>query len=139
MELLKGLIVGAFSFSKNGAYCAIGTKKNTKVYIYEIKTFNDLNTWTIIQEISDHTQTIAEIDWSVDEKIITASHDRSVFVWRKNNQKWDKMLVNIDVKLSVLACKWAQSCKKFALGSCPNTLILGYYNPEIKGWVASVK
>jgi len=49
------------------------------------------------------------------------------------------MLVNIDVKLSVMACKWAPSCKKFALGSCPNTLILGFYNSSIKCWTAVIK
>lgn len=49
------------------------------------------------------------------------------------------MLVNIDVRLSVMACKWAPNCKKFALAALPNSLIIGYYNPELKGWVASVK
>jgi len=39
------------------------------------------------------------------------------------------MLVNIDVKLSVLACKWAPSSRKFALGSCPSTLTLCYFSP----------
>lgn len=78
--------------------------------------------------MTDHTQTISEIDWSVDEKILTASHDRSVFVWRRNVNKWDKMLVSINVKLSVMACKWGASCKKFALGSCPSSLIIGFYS-----------
>jgi hypothetical protein len=58
--------ISACSFSKNGLYCAIGTRKNFKVYIFEIKTFNDIDSWNIIQEMSDHTQSIAEIDWSLD-------------------------------------------------------------------------
>lgn len=49
------------------------------------------------------------------------------------------MLVNIDVRLSVMGCKWAQSCKKFALASLPTSLIIGYYNPEEKAWTAAVK
>lgn len=92
-----------------------------------------------MQEITDHTQTVSEIDWSIDEKILTVSHDRSIFVWKKNAKKWDKMMVNIDAKLSVMACKWAPSCKKFAIGACPNTLIIGYYNVEINCWTAIVK
>ena len=49
------------------------------------------------------------------------------------------MLVNIDVRLSIMACKWAQSCKKFALASLPTSLIIGYYSPELKAWTAVVK
>lgn len=39
------------------------------------------------------------------------------------------MLVKIDIKLAIMACKWAPSCKKFALGSCPNTVTIGFYSP----------
>lgn len=138
-DLLEENGVSALAFSKNGAYCAIATKKNAKVYVFEIKTFNDINTWIILQELSDHHQTISDIDWSVDEKILTVSHDRSVYVWKKNNQNWEKMLVNIDAKLSILACKWAPSCKKFALAACPTSLIFGYYNVETTCWTGLVR
>lgn len=87
-DLLEENGVSALAFSKNGLYCAIATKNNTKVYVLEIKTFNDINTWIILQELSDHHQTISDIDWSVDEKILTVSHDRSVYVWKKNHQNW---------------------------------------------------
>lgn len=60
-------------------------------------------------------------------------------MWRKNQAKWDKMLVNIDVKLSVLACRWAPSCRKFALGSCPSSLTFCYFSPEANCWAAAVK
>jgi WD40 repeat protein len=49
------------------------------------------------------------------------------------------MFVNIDVRLSAMACKWALSCKKFAVAALPTSLIIGYYSPEVKGWTASVK
>jgi WD40 repeat protein len=97
--------------------------------IYEIKTFNEINSWKLLQEIKEHHQTVSDIDWSVDEKLLTVSHDRSVFVWRKNNDKWEKMFVNIDVRLSAMACKWALSCKKFAIAALPTSLIVGYYSP----------
>lgn len=87
-DLLQENGISALSFSKNGMYCAIGTKKNYVVYVFEIKVFNDINSWVILQKFTDHTQTVSDIDWSVDEKILTVSHDRSVYVWKKNNQKW---------------------------------------------------
>jgi len=49
------------------------------------------------------------------------------------------MLVNIDVRLSVMACKWAPSCKKFAIAALPTSLIIGYYNTVEKVWTAAVK
>lgn len=56
-----------------------------------------------------------------------------------NNKKWEKMLVTIDVRLSILACKWAPSCKKFALAACPTSLIVGFYNTESLSWTALAK
>ena len=38
------------------------------------------------------------------------------------------MLVNIDIKLSILCAKWAPSAKKFALGSSCRTVSIGFYN-----------
>lgn len=49
------------------------------------------------------------------------------------------MLANIDVRLSILSCKWAASCKKFALAACPTSLFVCYYNLEAACWTALVK
>jgi len=49
------------------------------------------------------------------------------------------MLVNIDIKLSILAARWAPSNKKFSLGASCSTLALGYYNSEEKCWLISTR
>ncbi len=88
-----------------------------------------MDSWQLLQELKEHSQTISDIDWSQDNKIVTSSHDRSVVVWKgSNNNHWEKMLVNIDIKLSILVAKWAPSCQKFALGSTCNTLAISYYS-----------
>lgn len=33
-DLLQDNGISALSFSKNGMYCAVGTKKNTSVYLF---------------------------------------------------------------------------------------------------------
>ncbi len=38
------------------------------------------------------------------------------------------MLVNIDIKLSILVSKWAPTGKKIGLGSSCNTLAIAFYN-----------
>ena len=88
----------------------------------------------------EQTQTISEVDWGKDDKIIAGSHDRSVFIYRRaGNNKWEKMLVNIDIKLSILCAKWAPSAKKFGLGASCRSLALGFYNIESSCWTVSVR
>lgn len=83
----------------------------------------------MLQTFHDQIQPISEIDWAKDDKIISGSHDRSAFIYKKSgNNQWQKMLVNIDIKLSILCAKWAPSAKKFALGSSCNNIALGFYN-----------
>ncbi len=122
-------------FSHKTDFCAIATKKDHTVHVYRIGTLNNINSWTLLQDLKDHTQTVAGVDWTADNKILTSSHDRSVFVWQQvSDSKWERMLVNIDVKLSILVSKWAPNGKKFALGSSCNSLALGFFNSSLKCW-----
>lgn len=121
--------ISALAFSLDAAYCALATKEDHTVRLYRVTNLTQVDTWTLLQEFTEHTQTISDIDWATDRKIITSSHDRSVVVWRQlSDVKWEKMLVNIDIKLSILVSRWAPSAKKFALGSTCNTLAVSYFN-----------
>ena len=116
-------------FSPKADYCAIATKKDHTAHIYKVNKLTDINSWTLLQDMKDHTQTIGDIHWASDNKIITSSHDRSVFAWKQvSDTKWERMLVNIDIKLSIIVSRWAPSAKKFALGSTCNTIALGFFN-----------
>lgn len=110
------------------------------MHLYRVRTLNDPDSWQLIQEFRELTQTVSDIDWASDRKIVTASHDRSVVVWRQVGEaKWEKMLVNIDIKLSILVARWAPSARKFAMGSSCNTLAISYYNNEESCWVIASK
>lgn len=135
-RFLQENCISAMNFSHNAEYCAIATKKDHTIHVYKISTLNKIDSWTLLQDLKDHTQTISGIEWTSDNKILTSSHDRSVFVWKKvSENKWDRMLVNIDVKLSVLVSKWAPSGKKFTLGCACNTIALGFFNVPQNCWV----
>lgn len=57
--------------------------------MFRVHTLSNIDSWKQLQEMKDHSQTIADIDWSGDNKIITVSHDRSGFVWRQvSDEKW---------------------------------------------------
>lgn len=107
--------------------------------MYRVKDVANFDSWEFIQEFHDQAQPISEIDWSKDDKIISGSHDRSVFIYKRAGNVWQKMLVNIDIKLSILCLKWAPSAKKFALGASCNTLAVGFYNVEAACWTTATK
>ncbi len=116
----------------------MATKQDHTVRVYKVNTLNQVDSWTPLQQFTDHTQTISDIDWAADRKIVTSSHDRSVVAWKQiSDVKWEKMLVNIDIKLSILVCKWAPNARKFALGSACNTLGLNYFSLEENCWVCT--
>lgn len=62
-----------------------------------------------------------------------------MFIYKRAGNAWQKMLVNIDIKLSILCLKWAPSGKKFALGASCNTVGLGFYNVETSCWTVASK
>ncbi len=75
--------VSVIGFSHKADYCAIATKKDHNVHVYKIGDLKNINSWTLLQEFKDHTQTVGDLEWSADNKIITSSHDRSVFIWKQ--------------------------------------------------------
>lgn len=124
-------LLTALAFSQSGDFCCLATKLKLGLRVYRVKDLANFDSWDFLQEMHDHAQTISSLDWAKDDKIISGSHDRSVFIYKRaGDQRWDKMLVNIDIKLSILCVKWAPSAKKFALGASCNSLAIGFYNIE---------
>lgn len=137
---LQQNLLSSMAFSHSGEFCCMATKHNVQLLVFKVKDLANIDTWELVQEMHEQTQPISEIDWSRDDKIIAASHDRSAFIYKRSgNAVWQKMLVNIDVKLSILCAKWAPSSKKFALGASCRTLGLGFYNIESCCWTMAVK
>lgn len=128
------------AFSKSEEFCCIATKKNINLLVFRVKDISNFDSWELLQTLHDQSQPISEIDWSKDDKIICGSHDRSVFIYKKNKEStWSKSLVNIDIKLSILCVKWAPSTKKFGLGASCNTVAIGFYNVESQCWTVSTR
>jgi actin related protein 2/3 complex, subunit 1A/1B len=139
-KLWQSSCISALAFSQDAQYCAVATKQDHIVHLYRVTSLAQVDAWVLLQEFKELTQTVSDIDWSADRKIVTASHDRSVVVWRQVGEaRWEKMLVNIDIKLSILVAKWAPSSRKFAMGSACNTLAVSYFNKEENCWVITSK
>ncbi len=132
--------ISALAFNPKMEFCAIATKKNFTLNIFEVKHLNDIDSWKVINKFKDQTGTISEVDWSHDDKVISGSHDRSICVYaRKDAKSWEKQLVNSNIKLSILACKWAPSSRKFGFGSACSTIGVGFWNVNVKSWTVTYK
>lgn len=85
VQLLRENYISTMSFSHKTDYCAIATKKDHTLRVFKVQDIKNINSWTLLQDLKDHTQTIADVDWAADNKILSSSHDRSVFVWKQTN------------------------------------------------------
>ena len=82
-KILQDNHITGLSFSPRHDYCAIATKVDHTVRVFRANPMNNIDGWQLAQEMRDHSQTIGDIDWAADNKIITSSHDRSVIVWQQ--------------------------------------------------------
>ena len=94
----------------------------------------DISTWKEVEILSSHLLYICSVDWNhVTNKIISASHDRNVFVWVNVSEKWVPQIVNIKSKVGILEVKWSRDGDKFA--ACTfKKLAIGYWHELSKYW-----
>jgi actin related protein 2/3 complex subunit 1A/1B len=77
---------------------------------------------------------ICSVDWHPEtNRIISASHDRNIFVWVKTDNKWIPQLVNIKTKVGVLQVKWSKDGDKF-VGCTNKKLAIGFWYEYNKYW-----
>lgn len=88
--------------------------------------------WTI----SEQSLPISAVDWTADNKILTCSYDRSVFVHRLDTEKnrFIKDLVLCTNDKSVLTGCWSANGAKFAVGTSCHRTFIGYYDEKNRWW-----
>jgi len=71
---------------------------NAEVHIY------DAVSWTCLHVLKEHDLLVSAVDWSVDNKIVTCSHDRNAFVWTFDaaDGVWKPMLVILRVERAAM-------------------------------------
>ena len=45
--------------------------------------------WVRHATLQEHTQTVSGLDWSVNDELVSVSHDRNVFVWTQCREPAD--------------------------------------------------
>jgi actin related protein 2/3 complex, subunit 1A/1B len=128
--------ITAISFNKDGsqvALCAGGKE----IFIYNTNGSKDYTKWERKYTLKEHTQKAAVIDWNhTTGYILTGSYDRSIFVWRYN-EEYDKYVpdfVNMDEKLAILDLKWNNQGTKFVVGTSSKRIFVGFFDESTKWW-----
>lgn len=128
----------ALCFSPDRKYCAVAFKDNSSFSIYELpgKEPYLVDTWKHVADAREQTQTISSLDWSVCNKILSCSFDRSMFVFNFPISATSKELVySAQSKLSVMHGVWSPNGKKFAIGTSCKKLFVAKYDADMKMWV----
>lgn len=131
--ILEG--ISYVSFNKDFTQVAL-SKKNKKIYIYSTPNFLKTDTWKLIHTLDTHTLYVSGIDWNpVTNNILSCSHDKTAFVWKYKDDKWNPLNVVATTKLGYLCCKWNKRGDKFCAGTSSKNLFIGYYNKESDWWM----
>lgn len=132
--ILEG--ISNLCFNKDFTKCAL-TKKDNKIYIYEVKDIKDTNTWIQIDTLKNHFLYISGLDWCPEtNRILSCSYDKTVMIWEYNNQlhKWVPNNMNTTSKLGYLFCHWNTRGDKFVCGTSEKKLFMGYYSTSADWW-----
>lgn len=102
---------------------------------------DDKKQWTKSAELEDaHGLDISGLDWSpVNNKIVSASHDRNAYVWTRDALgKWKPTLAILRISRAALCCKWSPNGKKFAIGSGSKTVPVCQFDKEQDWWNSKI-
>ncbi|EAR90136.1 actin-related protein 2/3 complex subunit 1A/1B (macronuclear) [Tetrahymena thermophila SB210] len=136
-KIFKEEGVVCHTFSPDGTLCAVSLKKSHVIEIYSLKkdSFRQINTWQYKTQLKEHTQTISGLSFSINNQLLSASHDKSILVWTQDkNGNWTKQSVICENKLGCIKCVWSPNGKKFAVGCGDHKAYVGYYDTKNNWW-----
>ena len=105
----------------------------------------DTRSWAKLHTLTEHDLVVSSIDWSsVNNKIVSCSHDRNAFVWTFQEETadepavWKPALVLLRIERAAMDVKWALDGMRFAVGSGAKCVPMCTYDPESDWWVSKM-
>mmetsp|Transcript_28930 Transcript_28930/g.54275 ORF Transcript_28930/g.54275 Transcript_28930/m.54275 type:complete len:348 (+) Transcript_28930:60-1103(+) len=87
--------------------------------------------------LAKHTQRVTGLDWSCHGQLLSASEDRTAFVWeRAEDGEWRSQNVELKAQRAALCAAWAPNGERIAVGLASKDTAVCYYAPEVQCWVA---
>lgn len=110
----------------------------------EIHIYDTAN-WQKLFTLTEHDLVVSALDWSsVNNKIVSCSHDRNAFVWTfepatsEENATWKPALVLLRIDRAAMDVKWAYDGLRFAVGSGSKCIPMCTYDADNDWWVSKM-
>ncbi len=117
--------------------CVAICPNNNEIHLYK-KSTTGLKNWECIDILVEHDLIVSSIDWSINNHIVTCSHDRNAFVWTldNDNNKWKPTLVILQIDRGALHVRWSACGKKFAVASASKKVPICSYDSDRDWWIS---
>ncbi|CAD8052581.1 unnamed protein product [Paramecium primaurelia] len=122
------------TWSPDGQFVALSIKNTSNADIYKIGQLEKIGTWQKVSTLKDASQQINVLSWSIDNKILIGSDDRSVFVYRNINNQWNKDLVIITNEKAILSGEWAPNGQKCVVGTACHKAFVLFFEEKNNWW-----
>ncbi|CAK67372.1 unnamed protein product (macronuclear) [Paramecium tetraurelia] len=122
------------TWSPDGQYVALSIKNTSNADIYKVGQLEKIGTWQKVSTLKDASQQINVLSWSVDNKILIGSDDRSVYVYRNVNNTWSKDLVIITNEKAILSGEWAPNGQKCVVGTACHKAFVLFFEEKNNWW-----
>jgi len=105
-----------------------------EIFIYELVSEKYQRTHVL----QKHSQRVTGLDWSCHGRLLSASEDRTAFVWeRSEDGSWRSVNVELKAPRAALCAAWAPDGERFAVGLASKDTAVCHYEPQVTAWVAS--
>ncbi|CAD8141193.1 unnamed protein product [Paramecium octaurelia] len=122
------------TWSPDGQFVALSIKNTSNADIYKVGQLEKVGTWQKVSTLKDASQQINVLSWSVDNKILIGSDDRSVYVYRNINNTWSKDLVIITNEKAILSGEWAPNGQKCVVGTACHKAFVLFFEEKNNWW-----
>lgn len=121
--------IASHSWNSDRTQIAIATNSNL-IEIYQVRG----DAWEKKHTLKEHHQQVSAIDWHpITNRIISSSHDRSVFVWDFTTI-WKPALVSFYQTRGVLDVSWSNKGDKFVAGTGSKNIGVGFWDDHLSMW-----
>lgn len=121
--------IACHSWNSDKTQVAIATNSNL-IEIYQVRG----ESWEKKHTLKEHHQQVSAVDWHpITNRIISASHDRSVFVWDLTTV-WKPALVSFYQTRGVLDVSWSDKGDKFVAGTGSKNIGIGFWDENLSMW-----
>lgn len=99
-----------------------------EVLVYSCSPLGEPARWPKLATLREHSQVVCALDWAPGGPLLSAAHDRNVYVWSSPDaEALRPALVVHHLTRAAMCAAWAPGARKFAVASaCGQVAVCGY-------------